>query len=189
LDPTRDFQIEATLHQTAGKAAAYGILWGLRDASAFYEFSVWGDNRFTCAERVGNQFSHLLDGETGRTDKSSPITLTVRKRGAAMDFLIDGRSVGRTDVRDFFGSNVGFVVNGGMTIEIDRLVITQSLDADSATSPAPPPQPVHRAPGRPAVARVPGWAYAVAIVGILALGLVLVLVLYIGRGPPGKRGP
>jgi hypothetical protein len=140
VNQARDFQIEVSMRQTAGTASTYGVVWGLHDADNFYEFSVSGGNRFSYAERAENEYRLLLSGQTEPVPMPALTTLAVRKRGPGIDFLVNGRSVGGAGFGDFFGDKVGFVVNGGMTVEIDRLVVSQP-PAEDAVPPLPPPAP------------------------------------------------
>jgi tetratricopeptide (TPR) repeat protein len=121
-DYERDFSLEAKMTFLDGKEDNfYGIIWGnIRDI--FYYFGITANGNYAYRKMTGGNWSEILryrpsdyiyQGNTANT-------LTVKKKGARMEFYINGTLVDYASA-DKFDGFIGFHLNDVMKVEVEYL--------------------------------------------------------------------
>jgi hypothetical protein len=130
LHETENFTIECRLRKRGGPDSYfYGLVWGARDEDNFYNFALTGNGRLAVTKKQNGSFYNYLDPplfspHVHQGDASN--TLSVRKEGNQIEFLVNGHSVYSAVFDPFFGPSVGFITYNGVQISIEDLVVTQA---------------------------------------------------------------
>jgi outer membrane protein OmpA-like peptidoglycan-associated protein len=127
IDTSKDYVIEAAIRQVDGiDNHGYGIVWGRNEDGRHNEFIVSSNGQLLVTTSNGEWINrqpwmaaaaiHPM-GETN--------VLTIEKRGSLLHYSINGTEVATTPVLEFYGLDVGMVLNQQMTVEVDRFTVRQ----------------------------------------------------------------
>lgn len=128
VDPDKDFSIEAAITQISGvDNNGYGILWGAQDVKNCYMFAITTNGYFKVAKYENGTYTDIQKWQTikGINEMGKANTLLAKHKGSHIYFYVNGNEVFNTNFAPFFGSNMGFVVNDKMTIQVDYLEVRQ----------------------------------------------------------------
>lgn len=133
IDESKDFQIEAEMKYVAGADNnANALLFGKatkKSASGFtshFRFGFSGNGKITIDNYNADSrsFTDLLGWTaSGALQTQDYNKLTVRKTGKKLYFFVNEVLVHTSDYTPFYGSNVGFMANGGTEIHVKKLTI------------------------------------------------------------------
>ncbi|MCP4439427.1 MAG: OmpA family protein [Aureispira sp.] len=129
VDVFQDFKISTKIRHTKGENQfAYGLIWGTKDASNTYTFSITGKGSFKIGQYKDGKYSSL-DKEWTKTDaiklEGKTNELTVHKKGTKVYYYINNKLVATDQFKKFFDYKVGFIVYKQTEIAIDELLIYQ----------------------------------------------------------------
>lgn len=121
-DFERDFSLEAKMTFLSGdEGNFYGLMWGnIRDI--FYFFGVTSNGNYAYRKMVGGNWNEILSYRPSayiRQGNAANI-LTVKKKGARIEFYINGTMVD-TAPADKFEGFIGFHLNHYMKVEVEYL--------------------------------------------------------------------
>lgn len=121
-DYERDFSLETRMTFISGKEDNfYGVMWGnIRDI--FYFFGVTANGNYAYRKMAGGNWNEILSYRPSAYIRqgNSSNTLTVKKKGARMEFYINGTMVDAAPA-DKYNGFIGFHLNDVMKVEVDYL--------------------------------------------------------------------
>ncbi len=133
IDESRDFQIEAEMKYVSGiDNNANALLFGKatkKSASGFtshFRFGFSGNGKITIDNYNADSrsFTDLLGWTASEVLQSQTYNkLTVRKTGKKLHFFVNESLVHTADHVPFYGSNVGFMVNGGTEVHVKNFTV------------------------------------------------------------------
>jgi len=125
IDMEQDFSIESAIIHTAGNESQfYGISYGYKDDENNFAFCITADGNYKLTKNVNGESTKLLCGSASTFIKDSGNefnTLKIEKIGDDCLFYLNDSLLNRCKFEAFFGQNIGFVVSGNQTIEVDYL--------------------------------------------------------------------
>ncbi len=126
LNQEEDFIIETVITKREGyDEYGYGIIWGCRSPRDTYKFVITGEGRYLYGRVEYNDW-HGMDTfeESGAVHPGNATNkLVVKKLGSRLFLLINDRVVHETEFEPFSPSNVGFILEDGMKIEVGSLSV------------------------------------------------------------------
>jgi hypothetical protein len=126
LDQQEDFLIEAVITKTQGyDDYGYGIVWGFRNIRDTYKFVITGQGGHLYG-RVEYEIWHGMDVfETSGFVHPGNATnkLAVKKAGSRLFLLINDSPVYETAFEAFAPSNLGFILEDGMQVEVESILL------------------------------------------------------------------
>ncbi len=125
-----DFDVEAiiTLDKTPNEFATYGLVWGMYNDNSDYRVVQLSANKqlqiyhyYSKEFHYGKKWaaSKNVEGK-GRKNK-----VKVEKRANVFKVYINGVLEHQTGDNSFYGTSFGFIVDAGVTIEVEELKITE----------------------------------------------------------------
>lgn len=122
-----DFEIDATLGFVSGKTdSEYGLVWGLYKYN-FHYFKMFGNGKYTYGTHVVDKWCSFTPWtDSPKIQKTGLNHIIVKRTGNTQEYFINNQSVGKHDFVPFFGDRIGFIRGPGMTIEVDKLVLTMT---------------------------------------------------------------
>lgn len=125
-----DFDVEAiiTLDKTPNEFATYGLVWGMYNNNSDYRVVQLSANKqlqiyhyYSKEFHYGKKWaaSKNVEGK-GRKNK-----VKVEKRANVFKVYINGVLEHQTGDNSFYGTSFGFIVDAGVTIEVEELKITE----------------------------------------------------------------
>lgn len=139
INTGQDFEISVRCMQVAGADdKGFGVAWGGENAQNVYTFMVTNMGAYRLAEWEDGEPFYLLDwtpsdqilGVDGESAK-----LTVKKEDEYFTFYLNDKLLYRADFADFFGDQVGFVVEDTMMVAFDHLVVRQGMKIETFSPP------------------------------------------------------
>lgn len=126
----QEYIIETELRKTSGDDAtdAFGILYGIKDLNNCYRFAVRTDGKVAVYSVTDGTTDYKLpwtDYSCVRKGLSDVNKLTIERRNSAVAFRVNGMLVYSMDETDYFGTMVGYYLEGNSTVEADYLKIYQ----------------------------------------------------------------
>jgi len=123
LYPGRNFFIEATGKILSGELdKGFGIVWG-KGKGGFYSFVITQDGKFYVrrVESKGEGY-YLMYPTRSKYINKSPLgnTIRVQLQNQEYVFFINGKFVGHSPFKPFFGDNLGLVVYGKESVSISN---------------------------------------------------------------------
>jgi len=121
-DYERDFSLEAKMTFISGdEGNFYGLMWG-NIRNEFYFFGVMATGNYAFRKLVNGNWTEILNARpsTAIRKGNAANTLTVKKKGARMEFYINETLVD-TAVSEKYNGFVGFHLNHYMKVEVDYL--------------------------------------------------------------------
>jgi outer membrane protein OmpA-like peptidoglycan-associated protein len=127
IDTAKDFVIEAAIRQVEGiDNHGYGIVWGRNGDGRHNEFIVSSNGQRLVTTSNGEWINHQpWMASPAIRPMGETNVLTIEKHGSQLHYRVNGTEVATTPVLDFYGLDIGIIVNLKMTIEIDRLTVRQ----------------------------------------------------------------
>jgi outer membrane protein OmpA-like peptidoglycan-associated protein len=127
IDTAKDYVIEAAIRQVAGiDNHGYGIVWGRNGDGRHHEFIVNSNGQRLVTTLNGewiNQQPWVADSAIRPMGETN--VLTIERKGSQLHYRINGTEVATTPPLDFYGLDIGIVLNRQMTVEVDRLTVRQ----------------------------------------------------------------
>ena len=123
-----DIETEITLTKTPTDYATYGLVWGMySDNSDYRVVQLSANKQSQIYQYYGKEFhynkkwgaSKNVEGK-GRKNK-----IRVEKRANIFKVYLNGNLEYQTGDNAYYGSSFGFIVDSGVTIEIENLKITE----------------------------------------------------------------
>lgn len=128
MEEGRDFSIQATFRQTEGRSDnGYGLVWGYDGKGKLNSFLLTSGGYFRA-----QCFDPVVRG-SGWTESryikpmGADNVLKVERRGARMNFYINGQLVQQTEAFPDAGPALGFVAYTEMTLQVDDFVFAHDI--------------------------------------------------------------
>lgn len=137
IDQNRNFRIDAVIKQIYNKkdprANVYGIIWGMGDRYGgrrrnYYFFTISDKGAFTYGKKAKGALENVIGWQESVwiNQGNSTNTLTVEKLGEQLQFFINDHYIDKAESEPFFGDYIGFIINGLVKVEIDKITIIQA---------------------------------------------------------------
>ena len=126
IDPTYDYTIDVQFMQTSKeKGAYYGFVWGNYLDSDDITFLINKKN-FSIRGKVDNKSILIKNWKRkGKINKlGTPNLLTIKKRGKIIKYFVNGKRVYTSDNYPLVGTELGFVLYGETSIEVDFVKVS-----------------------------------------------------------------
>ena len=129
MEPYKDFNIEVKMTQVDGiDNNGYGIVFGMANTKNSYNFVISSNGLYSLYGFTNDEYRSYKEW----TDASSiinpigkPNILGIKRKGEYLHFSINGKIILVQKNTNFYGMNLGFVLNWKMTVEVDYLKVDQ----------------------------------------------------------------
>ena len=129
IDQQKDFAIHTTMTKVSGvENYGYGLLWGLKDVSHYYLFSLSGNGYYRYVTFDGENVTTILDwtqSDVIRQGDGATNVITVKKVGEHLEFWVNEQLLADAEFEPFFGNQVGYIVYNVLEVSIDNLRVEQ----------------------------------------------------------------
>ncbi len=128
IDESGDFTIEVRIRQEYGNEGyTFGLMWGCRDLDNCFSYEV-SDMGYALVRKAkdGNFSKPVDDIKSYYFWENNFNLLSVVKTGGKYHFLLNHHKIGEMPWEAFMGNNIGFIVYGDQSIEVDELVFKNS---------------------------------------------------------------
>ncbi len=128
IDESSDFTIEVRIRQEDGNEGyTFGLMWGCRDLDNCFSYEVSDMGYALVREAENGNFSKPVDDIKSYYFRENNLNLlSVVKTGSKYHFLLNHHKIGEMSYKPFKGNNIGFIVYGDQSIEVDELVLKNS---------------------------------------------------------------
>lgn len=125
-----DYDVEATLKvtQTLAENSAYGLVWSCyNDYSDYRVVNMTPNKQVQVYQYSGKEFYYLKKWEETQAinGKNKFNKIHVKKRANRIEVYINDKLIVKSGDFMYSGSKAGFILDAGMTIEIDELKVTE----------------------------------------------------------------
>ncbi len=125
-----DFDVETTitLDKTPNKYASYGLVWGMYSDNSDYRVVQLSANKQIQIYNYYNKEFHYDKKWTPSINvegKGRKNTIKVEKRGNVFKVYVNGDLEFQSGKGTYYGSTFGFILDAGVTIEVEDLKITE----------------------------------------------------------------
>ncbi len=125
IDANNDFSIEVRMKHIEGpNDKMFGVTWGTDDWKNSHSFNISSSGKYKIwryhneKEIVSGQgVSKAISGRGGAN------VFKIAKDGANVNFYINGNLVFTDSFRAFYGTNTGFMVESGVKVEVDYIIV------------------------------------------------------------------
>lgn len=128
LNQNDDFEIQCTVKKLRGvDNHFFGLIWGLKDYSNFYNLALTGDGRVAVTKKEKDGFFNFNDTSTPNpaVNRQNAINkLRIKKEGSQLKLFVNDHAVHEMPFQSFFGSYIGFLVYNEIQLAFDDLVVT-----------------------------------------------------------------
>jgi outer membrane protein OmpA-like peptidoglycan-associated protein len=128
IHPTKDFKITFTLSLQNGEDRnGFGFVWGMKDDTFFNAIEITATGRYTAYSVEDDQLKPIIKW-TSSADLlgfGQNNTLTLQQIKGVIYLYINGKQQTSFKSPIFFGSKMGFIVHGFVTVHIDDMAVYQ----------------------------------------------------------------
>ena len=130
IEQDKDFTIESSFSKVSGvDNYGFGIVWGLKDSKNFYHILVTGNGHYLYGKCVDGTYAEAVDWTAidAINEYNARNKITIRKSGSSVSIFINDKYVNTFPFEPFFGNGVGFVNHHPKRIEIENLIVKESI--------------------------------------------------------------
>ncbi|MBN8696409.1 MAG: OmpA family protein [Bacteroidetes bacterium] len=130
LDKNKDYSFEVEMEQIAGdQNYGHGIIWGLKDWENYNSFIISPSGYFQINKTESGKYSEIQEWKTTSLVKQGINVLRVSKRGAEIQFLLNGEVllVVESKKMQLWGSYFGMIVYNQKKVSVPRIQLTASM--------------------------------------------------------------
>jgi len=125
-----DFDIEAhiTLKKTVSDNATFGIAWGVyNDYSNYRVFRISGNSQTQIYHYYNNNYEYQKAWSVSNAVSKQGVVnhFKIQKRANITQFFLNGQLIYSTGDNDYFGYQLGFILDGGVQIAAEDLIVTE----------------------------------------------------------------
>jgi hypothetical protein len=125
VNQDRDFQFETEIRRVEGDYP-YGMLWGGKDWEDHSSVLISAKGMFRYSRKTNGKWKVHIKKDLKaqiRSSVSQINTITVKKSGQTFGFFINGAHAGDAPFEPLPGTRIGFVVEGKMKIQVERIAV------------------------------------------------------------------
>jgi len=140
IDFSLDYEIEVKVRWLAGTVTnGFGINWASRGQTNMNGFLVAANKSYKVYQNSFGRYNDLVSWTPSEAIVGAKEwnTLTIQKRGSAVNLLINGSTLTSLPEVPVFGREISIVLNDEMMIEIDYLEVRQDLPPIKVAPDAP----------------------------------------------------
>lgn len=127
IDPNNDFAITTSLTLIEGKGNI-GLTWGAIGNVSFFSFRIYPDSTYNVIANDNGRFFEILKRQPLPFNVfgiSKPVFLKIDKRRGDISFEVNGHVLGTSEFLMFYGTEIGFSVEGKTRASFDDLKVYQ----------------------------------------------------------------
>ncbi|MDA0193752.1 MAG: OmpA family protein [Bacteroidetes bacterium] len=127
INPNEDFTIVTSLSHLNG-SGNFGLSWGALGNISFFSFNIFADSSYNVVSNKEGNFFEIFGKQklpNGLFQSGQPLILKIIKKGIEIALEVNGHFLNSSMFMNFFGTEIGFSVEPGVSMYIDYLEIYQ----------------------------------------------------------------